>query len=165
MRRFLSAALVAALFAMPMTVATSERAEACPDFRQWGDRYQTTGRELYTPRVVDVVAGGNNSLERCGTRANNYRGRLPGFVTTAPDFSINVSGLSGYQIEFRVEGSCDTVLLLNTAAANWYYDDDDAGNGQPKIRLTRPAANGIYDVWVGTYGPATCNARLIVETF
>ncbi len=153
------------LSALAMLLLGVSIAEACPDYRQWGDRFVTSGRELYNPKSVDVIAGGDNDLSRCGIRAHNYRGPLPGWVTTPPDFSIEVKGLSGYQIEFRVVADCDTVMLLNTAAANWYYDDDDNGNGQPKIRLTRPAANGIYDIWIGTYEPRNCNARLIIETF
>ncbi len=112
-----------------------------------------------------MVAGGQNSLTKCGIRAQNYRGALPGYTTSSPDFSITVQGISGYSIEFRVRSECDSVLLVNTAARNWYFDDDDLGAGDAKIRLTRPAGDGIFDVWVGTYDGSSCDARLIIETF
>lgn len=139
---------------------------ACPDYTLWGDqRFEMTAADLYTPRAVDLVAGGDRDLARCGISASNWNGRLVGFVIEQPDISLTVRRLDGYQIEFRTEGNCDTVLLINTAAANWYFDDDDNGNGGAKIRLTRPAGDGIYDIWVGTYGTGNCDARLIVETF
>ncbi|MCR9123405.1 MAG: hypothetical protein NXH91_14160 [Phyllobacteriaceae bacterium] len=138
---------------------------ACPDYTIWGDKYTFSGDELYSPKSLSVVAGGQNNLTKCGIRAQNYRGSLPGYTTSSPDFSITVEGISGYSIEFRVRSECDSVLLVNTAARNWYFDDDDLGAGDAKIRLTRPAGDGIFDVWVGTYDGSSCDARLIVETF
>lgn len=141
-------------------------AEACPDYNLWGvERYEFSARDLYAPKQVNVRAGGDYNLERCNIRAGNWRGPMPGYVIREPDFSITIRGMSGYQIEFRTESNCDSVLLINTAGANWYYDDDDNGNADAKIRLTRPAGDGIYDVWVGTYDGATCDARLIIESF
>jgi len=55
--------------------------------------------------------------------------------------------------------------MLLRAGIVTLYDDDDNGNLDPKIRLTNPAANGIYDIWIGTYNGATCDAQLIIETF
>ena len=139
---------------------------ACPDYTLWGrETYETTARELYTPRSLNVVAGGDINLERCRIRARNWTGPMPGWVIREPDFSITIYGLSGYQLEFRVESNCDSVMLINTAGANWYYDDDDNGYGDPKIRLTRPSGDGIYDIWIGTYDGNQCDARLIMETF
>lgn len=141
-------------------------ASACPDYNLWGNQvYEMTGSQLYTPRALNVRAGGNINLERCRIRSLNWDGAMPGYVIEAPDFSITVSGLSGYQLEFRTVSSCDTVLLINTAGANWYFDDDSNGNADAKIRLARPSGDGIYDIWVGTYDGSVCNAQLIVETF
>jgi hypothetical protein len=64
----------------------------------------------------------------------------------------------------RVVSECDAALLINTASANWYYDDDDNGDLDPKIVLTRPA-NGRIDIWIGTYDGEFCNAQLQLETF
>ena len=57
-----------------------------------------------------------------------------------------------------------TELLINTGSANWYYDDDDNGNMDPKITLTYPS-DGYLDVWVGTYDGQYCDATLRLETF
>lgn len=141
-------------------------ASACPDFSLWGtERYEYTASQLYTPRGHNVLAGGDRNLERCAIPWSNHGGRATGWVIEEPDFSITVYGLSGYQIEFRVVSKCDSVLVVNTAAGNWYFDDDDNGGLDGKIRFTNPAGDGIYDVWVGTYNGETCNSQLIVETF
>lgn len=140
---------------------------ACPDYTQWGDQYEVSASDLYAPKEVSVVAGGNFNLEKCGIRAHNWSGPMPGYVIEKPDFSITVSGLKGYELEFRVVSECDSTLLINTAGANWYFDDDDneQSAGDPKIRLTRPSGDGVYDIWIGTFDGNQCNARLILETF
>jgi len=141
-------------------------AQACPDYQLWGvERYELTGRQLYSPVSLNVRAGGQYNLSNCGIRARNWSGPMPGYVIGRPDFSLTINGIKGYQLEFRVVSQCDSTLLINTAGVNWYFDDDDNGNADPKIRLTRPAGDGIYDVWIGTFDGSQCNAQLIVETF
>lgn len=129
---------------------------------QYGQEYSFTGQQVYQPVGFPVVAGGDYRLSSCNIRFLSDRG--DGYVTRAPDFTFGISGLSGYELQFRVESDCDAILVVNTGGANWYYDDDDAGNGDPAIRLTRPS-EGIYDAWIGTYDGKSCQARLIVETF
>ncbi|WP_231703987.1 hypothetical protein [Cochlodiniinecator piscidefendens] len=149
-------------------MALASPAVACPDYTLWGQQqYTYTGNDLWTPRPMNVVAGGNNNMTaHCRhIRARNWNGPMPGFMITPPDFSVTVRGIRGYQLEFRVVSDCDATLLINTAGVNWYFDDDDNGNLDPKIRLTRPAGDGIYDVWVGSYDGSACNAQLIMETF
>lgn len=154
--------LVSLMFWAMATVAS-----ACPDYQLWGnERYTVTGNQLYRPQVLNVVAGGNNFMPGCRhIRAHNWRGEIPGYMITQPDFSITINGIRGYQLEFRVISQCDATLLINTAGVNWYFDDDDNGNLDPKIRLTRPAGDGIYDIWIGTVDGSQCNAQLIIETF
>ncbi|MBK4217997.1 hypothetical protein JJJ17_18875 [Paracoccus caeni] len=135
---------------------------ACPDYRLYGTEYSFSGQQAYQAIGFPVAAGGSSRLSSCGIRFLSDTG--DGYVTQAPDFTFTINKLSGYQLEFRVESECDAVLVINTGDANWYYDDDDAGNIDPQIRLTRPS-EGIYDVWIGTYDGKTCSARLIVETF
>lgn len=63
-----------------------------------------------------------------------------------------------------VVSRCDSALLINTASGSWYYDDDDNGNLDPRIVLTRPL-DGQIDIWVGTYDGDFCDAQLRMETF
>ncbi len=154
MKVFLAAALLA--FLLPAA------AHACPDISLFGDRYSFTGDQLYTAKRFSVRAGGENSIQACGIRPNTDRGA--GYVTTAPDFSIQVTGMQRYTLVISTTSACDSVLLINTGAANWYYDDDDNGNLDARISLNRPS-NGWLDVWVGTHDGSYCDATLSLETF
>ncbi|MDO8907793.1 MAG: hypothetical protein Q7W55_04745 [Pseudohongiella sp.] len=137
----------------------SSHAQACPDASQSGASLTYTSNELYSAKSHKVVAGGGVDLAGCTS--------LPGFgfVMTAPDFTMTFSGNStGRELEFRLDTECDSVLMINDASGNWHYDDDTNGSLDAKIRLPK-AANGIYDIWVGTRYSGTCNATLILETF
>ncbi|MFA5538625.1 MAG: hypothetical protein WCZ72_01800 [Gemmobacter sp.] len=140
----------------------STAAMACPDYRQSGETYHLSGTDLYAPHSFDVIAGGNHSIERCHIPLQTDRG--DGYVAQTPDFTFSLSRMGSYRLEISARSDCDTVLLVNTSQANWYYDDDDGGDLDPKITLTRPS-DGWLDVWVGTYGPSTCRATLQMETF
>lgn len=150
--------LVAAL----AMISWGSTAMACPNYNLYGDSYELTGTSLLGGQYVDVRAGGDQPITGCGIRFGSDRGR--GYVTQAPDFSLNLSGMERYKIRFTVRSECDSILLINTGAANWYYDDDDAGNLDATITLNRPS-NGWMDIWVGTHDGSVCNARLYIETF
>ncbi|MDP5086428.1 MAG: hypothetical protein NWQ23_13485 [Yoonia sp.] len=151
-------------FAACAVFGFSSAAIACPDFNLAPqESYQATGKQLYSARTFDVVAGGNNYIWNCpNVRPGTDTGA--GYFPSAPDFSFQLSGMSPYQLVVRVVSECDAALLINTASANWYYDDDDNGNLDPRIVLTRPA-DGRVDIWIGTYDGDFCNARLEMETF
>ena len=151
--------LIAAAF-----VALPSVAMACPEINMEGTQLRFNGLTLYDPHSFDVVAGGTENLVKCGIR-NLTSGRPEGFVARAPDFELRFEG-NGYELEFRVESNCDSILLVNTGSGNWYWDDDDNTDSplDAKIRLTR-ASDGLYDIWIGTIGSETCDARLILETF
>ncbi len=155
--RLILAALIVAVF--------SVAAKACPEIRLSGQELDYSASELYQPQSFKVVAGGQENLERCNIRSNNPPpSYASGYVAAAPDFELYYRHERGYALEFRVVSDCDSVLLINTGAANWYFDDDDNGNLDAKIRLTAPSS-GWYDIWIGTYDPSTCNATLTLETF
>jgi hypothetical protein len=139
-------------------------AVACPDYSLWGgENYSASGNQLYEPQFFNVVAGGENNLQNC-KHINPRTDRGSGHFTTAPDFTFDLRGLGGYELHISVVSECDAALLINTGTANWYYDDDDNGNLDPKIILTRPA-DGYMDIWVGTYDGQYCDATLRLETF
>lgn len=138
-------------------------AVACPDYNQYGETYNASGQQLRTPRGFNVVAGGDQYIWNCpNVRPGTDRGA--GYFTTPPDFTFNLSGMAGLKLVISVTSQCDSALLVNTASANWYYDDDDNGNLDPKITLTRPV-DGYLDIWVGTYDGQYCDAVLRMETF
>ena len=151
-------------FTMMTIFAFATTALACPDFNASPQAsYNASGKQLFSPRGFDVVAGGSNYIWDCpNVRPGTDTGA--GFFPTSPDFSFQLSDMNRYKLEVRVVSECDAALLINTASANWYYDDDDNGNLDPKITLTRPV-NGRIDVWIGTYDGEFCNAQLQLETF
>lgn len=146
------------------TIGFTGTAMACPDYNlSPQEAYQATGQQLYQKRGFDVVAGGNHYIWNCShIRPGTDTGA--GYFPASPDFSFQLSGMSRYQLEVSVISECDAALLINTASASWYYDDDDNGNLDPSILLTRPA-DGRIDIWIGTYDGEYCNAQLQLETF
>ena len=146
------------------TLGWAGAAIACPNYDAApAEAYRTTGQELYAPRSFDVVAGGENYIWNCSNiRPGTDTGA--GYFPTAPDFSFQLSSMAPYQLVLSLISECDAALLVNTASTNWYYDDDDNGNLDPKIVLTRPI-DGRIDVWVGTYDGEYCGAELTLETF
>ncbi len=146
------------------TLGLSTAAMACPNYDMApAEAYRASGQQLYAQQTFDVIAGGDNYIWNCrNVKPGTDTGA--GYFPSAPDFSFSLSGMSPYLLEISLVSECDAALLINTASTNWYYDDDDNGNLDPKIVLTRPI-DGRIDVWVGTYDGEYCNARLSLETF
>jgi hypothetical protein len=153
MRTILSAFLV--------LISLTAAASACPTITQGRQSFSVTGQYLYTPRSYGVVAGGGQYLRNCGFNHTGY-------VISQPDFSFYTSGMAPYgRLEIEVsQAACDTVLLVNSANASWFFDDDSGGYPNPRINLYGTSnTQGRIDVWVGTYGPSTCSATLEMETW
>ncbi len=119
--------------------------------------YTTSGGILDKVQTYPVIASGSQHLNECGF---NYFGR----VTSSPDFEFSINGLESYDpLNLRVEGACDTVLLVNDANGTWHFNDDSAGR-DPSISIATPPS-GVYEVWVGTFSEESCDAMLTLETF
>jgi hypothetical protein len=148
--------LIAALCGAPAA------ASACPDWSLGGAELAYAGAQVFTPQSVAVIAGGDQDLAACALPG--VRGQT-GRVMSQPDFTVTLVRMGDYSaVEFRVDSECDSVLLVNTAGGDWVYDDDGAGNLDARVRLSKPA-DGQYDVWIGTFDGAYCDAQLIVESF
>lgn len=152
--------LFKAVFASAITLAMPvvAAAQSCPDYSVSGYGLSYTAETAYMPQSTSVVAGGNIDLGACGS--------VPGmgYIVQNPDFTMQYNDLGmGRALEIRVNGSCDTVLLVNGANGQWYFNDDASGLN-PGIRLSG-AQSGQYDIWVGTLAPSTCDAVLTIETF
>lgn len=149
------ALLVSSLSLLP-ALATAN----CPDFELNGELHTLNADMLYAGQTFSVVAGGPLDLAKCSSVPGT------GNITQGPDFTLRISKNehTGRMLEFKVTSDCDSVMLVNTPGAEWLFDDDNAGNLDARIAIGR-ARDGIYDVWVGTYGNELCNATLNVETF
>ncbi len=145
------------------TVGFSGAAVACPDFTLSGPGADLSGSQMRGGVSYRVQAGGDSYVWDCpNVQPGTDRGA--GYFTSRPDFTFSLSGMGGRRLAVSVVSQCDAALLINTASANWYYDDDDNGNYDPKITLTRPA-DGYLDVWIGTYDGAVCDAVLTLQTY
>lgn len=125
----------------------------CPDWSLGGTDLQLNAGGATNQRVV---AGGGVNLfanaASCG-----FDG--VGYVATAPDFTLAYDApQANGELILSVTSECDTVLLVNDQAANWMFNDDTNGFN-PAISIPA-AAGGRYDIWVGTYGDALCEANL-----
>ena len=144
---------LACLLAAPVTASA-----ACPVARHDGEPLAQTAETLLLVRSTQVVAGGDIDLDRCAAVTGS------GFVVEGPDVTLTYDDMGqGRALELRVEAACDTVLVVNTPAGDWLYNDDTAGT-DPALRI-EAAAGGAYDIWVGTWGMESCDARLEVEAF
>ena len=153
--------VMAALVAL---AGSTVAAYACPNYNMVGvEAYEASGNQLRSGAAFNVVAGGQNYIFSCPA-INPGTDRGAGYFTTQADFSFYLSNMGGHRLALSVISECDSALLINTGAVNWYYDDDDNGNLDPRITLTRPS-NGRIDVWVGTYDGEYCNATLYLQTY
>lgn len=142
-----------ALLAAALLATLALPAAACPDWRLNGQTDTLTGGQS---RVYTYQAGGPDNLSNCPMPGS-------GRVTTAPQLTLTLRGQPpGADLSFRVEAPCDTVLLVNDASAQWHFNDDTNGLN-PAVTL-RGARDGIYDVWVGTFGQTSCQAQLYVQS-
>ena len=134
-------------------------AQACPNIDLTGQSINQSAQALAAGQTFPVVAGGNIDTSQCMD--------VPGvgFVADAPDFELSLSGSAGAQdLELAVVADCDATLLINDATGEWQYGDDADGTFNPRVVIPA-AADGVYDIWVGSYDSASCNATLRVQTY
>ena len=135
----------------------AQGARACPDWRLAEDGVAHSSDELWIPQIWSLIAGGGSALSACPEPG-------VGHVAEAPDLRLDYdAGGAARDLMVRVEGDCDTVLLVNGPDAAWHFNDDF--DGVDPALVFEGAPSGFYDIWVGTYGPDLCPARLILETF
>lgn len=100
------------------------------------------------PHIVTVAAGGS---EDAGTAS-----QCPGFVSAAPDYELTYTASPQFgELNIYARSKADTMLVVNTPSGQWICNDDHVGL-DPLISLQRPES-GVYDIWVGTYGPDASN--------
>ncbi len=151
-------------FALGVLLASVTGAVACPDFDLPGvEAYEITGPKMRHPRFYNVVAGGDFDLRLCrDIRAQSDVGK--GVFPDVPDFSFEVSELSGLRLVVSVVSECESVLLVHAPFDGWFYDADGTRHRDAQVSIPRPM-DGPFDVWVGTSDGALCNAHLRMETF
>jgi hypothetical protein len=143
------------ILAVFFLLALSAAAAACPVPAEGGGKLELHAGQLARRHVADAIAGGALDLAHCGS----VRGA--GFVSGVPTFNLHLRGPEPPGVELRTEADCDTVLMISNGGGRWLFDDDSGGGANAALRLSAPRA-GRYDIWIGTFGPASCRARLLV---
>jgi len=149
-----SSACAATLIAETFEPAGQMPAAQCPDWSLGGAEVSLMqgGSETRS-----VVAGGSVNMfgNECGIQAHGY-------VAQGPDFTLYLDPQNQVTtLDISVQGECDTLLLVNDPSTNWIFNDDDI-DLQPRIEIGDAQA-GRYDIRVGTYGSALCNASMTVR--
>ncbi len=132
-------------------------AMACPNYQLGQNALSYDGSQLNQPINLSATAGGSFSLDQCGLGALGY-----GQFRAAPDYTLNLTGMEGRELDVYTNSSCDPALLINDATGQWHFNDD-RNSLQPGLTLPVGAANGRVDVWVGTFSGGGCPATLSVQ--
>jgi hypothetical protein len=131
----------------------------CPNPMLNGPITSYTGAQLLSRWSLETTAAGSTDLSGCN---------LPdawGYANTVPSHTFYLSGTEGYRLDLTVDASCDSTMLVHAADGSWHFNDDGNGNLDPAISLAQPnQTTGRVDVWVGSYGGATCAAALNLQT-
>lgn len=106
------------------------------------------------PYTVYVTAGGD-------VNASYVANGCSGSVAYAPDVQLTYRAGS-LPLIIRTESDSDTTLLINGPDGSWYCDDDSGGSLNAQLRWGSPPS-GTYDIWVGTFGGGTAEARLLIS--
>jgi len=143
--------LLAAGFLVALVPAASAQdVGASPNF---GDLRLKEGF-LPDPQSVAITSGGSIEVDVGGC---SY-----GHVSNAPDVDLYYTTTGGSSLYVYAEGDGDTMLLVNTPGGEWLCDDDSHGDLNPVIRIPA-AADGLYDIWVGSYSDEMHTATLYVS--
>jgi len=115
---------------------------------------ELTGGFVPDPHTVSVISGGPHS-------AANVHVGCAGTVAAAPDFDLYFTGGSS-PLYISAGSATDTTLLINTPSGAWVCDDDSGEGLNPGITFETPE-DGLYDIWVGSFGGASGDATLNIS--
>lgn len=148
--RLLLLLLLSGMLLCPVHAAQAQSVGATPNF---GDLRLKEGF-LPDPQSVSVTSGGNVDVDIGGC---SY-----GYVSDAPDVDLYYTSSGGSALYIYAEGEGDTMLLVNTPDGQWQCDDDGHGDLDPVIYIPA-AADGLYNIWVGSYSDENHSATLFVS--
>lgn len=116
---------------------------------------------LPDPYVIDVQAGGPLDADQNGVNSENDW--CAGNVTAAPTVELDWQG-SGGPLSIYAESGSDTTLAVNLPDGRWVCNDDGGEGLNPSLQFDN-ALDGIYDIYVGTFGSSQVSATLSISEF
>jgi hypothetical protein len=111
-------------------------------------------RFLPDPYEVSLTAGGGTDVD---VGSCNY-----GYVAERPDVDFYYTTSGDVDLYLYVICAEDTTLLVDQPEGRWVCDDDDLCNSNPVVVIPS-AADGLYNIWVGTYSAANTDATLYIS--
>ncbi|MDG4649782.1 hypothetical protein P6F26_15160 [Roseibacterium sp. SDUM158017] len=143
---------------VPVPVPVPQASANCPNPMVGGPPISLSSSQLFQQQAYMLTAMGSD------TRVDTCPGVSGGgTATAAPQTSLFLTGMQGYDLTLEVQASCDTTLLAHGSDGRWYFDDDSAGSLQPRLTVPSAAMNGRLDLWVGTFGGQSCQATLVMQ--
>lgn len=109
---------------------------------------------LPDPETVTVKTGNNVDVD---VGSCSY-----GYVSEAPDIDLYYTTSGDSPLYIYVEGDGDTMLLVNAPNGDWECNDDGHGDLNPILSFP-DAQDGLYNIWVGSYGDQSQTAMLYVS--
>lgn len=113
---------------------------------------------LPDPYMVELTAGG--PLSASGAVGADLW--CSGFITEAPSIELDYSGESVLHVYVTSGTGTDTTLAVNAPDGTWHCDDD-SGAGFDAGLTFETGTQGLYDIYVGTYGGEEAAATLNVS--
>jgi hypothetical protein len=141
-------------------VIPASNVAGCPSDDYMADPVSVTGDQLEDDEIeVEnmTVGGASTHLDNCSGISGT------GYFHANPTYTLNLSGMDGFnRFEVDLDSSCDTTLLIQDAAGNFHFNDD---SGRPwwrdldsRLRLDNmDDLDGQVNIWIGTYGGDTCD--------
>lgn len=142
---------------VPVPVPLPQVSANCPDPNIGGPPISLSSAQLLQGQAYRLTATGSDTpVDSCpGVQGG-------GTATAAPQTSLFLTGMQGMNLTLEVQAECDTTLLAHGSDGMWYFDDDGAGNLQPRLVVPSSATTDGVDLWVGTFGGDSCEATLIL---
>ncbi len=113
---------------------------------------------------TDVLAGGCNKI---GPNSFNVTPDLAcvGYYAGAPTLQVGwFSGGPNLRFYFvPVDPTSDATLLIYDPAGGVHCNDDSFGTLSPTVDIASPV-NGMYTIWLGSYGPGSVSGALYIVT-
>lgn len=157
---------LAAMVAVP--IATPAHAsDACPAAREHPANgvIALLGGSAPDGEPYFIRAGGPHALSRCPRPEFDA---AYGYFRRKPDFRVDFWADGHDHFEIVVRSPCNAVLLVKTPDGRWRFNDEDAAapanDGQTARLAFERAWDGVYEVWVGAFGPWSCSAQLVLRT-
>ncbi|MGP1274596.1 MAG: hypothetical protein ACQRW7_04165 [Caulobacterales bacterium] len=113
------------------------------------------------PHAADVQAGGPIDSTLALSGHTTVEGYCYGQITREPAYRLTWNGSEG-PLYISTESDTDTLLLVNAPDGGWWCDDDSAGDLNPGLVIDNAPA-GVYDIYVGSFGPDFSDARLFLS--